>query len=73
MSHSNALPFLNLSLKLRVALFEVVHVVELSLPRLTSSKSVASSLQGNFVAGVDRDSREGTLSTTRLADAVCSR
>jgi hypothetical protein len=73
MSHSNALPFLNLSLKLRVASFEVVDMVKLPLPRLTSGKSIASSLQGNFVGRIDRDGREGTLSTTRLADAVRSR
>lgn len=73
MSHSNALPLLKLSLKLRVASLEFANVVKLPLPRLTSGKSIARSLQGDLVGRVDRDGREGTLSATRLADAVCSR
>lgn len=70
MSHSNALPFLNLSLKLRVASFEIIDMIELPLPRFTSSKRIASSLQGDFVQRVDSDCGERTLATTRLADAV---
>ena len=71
MRHSNALPFLDLSLKLRVALFEVADMIELSLPRFTSRKSIACSLQGNLVGGVDCDVGQRTFATTRLADAVC--
>jgi len=70
MSQSNALPFLNLSLKLRVALFEFVNMIELPLPRFTSGKRIASSLQGYSVVRVNSDARERTLATTRLANAV---
>ena len=72
MSSSNALPLLHFSLKLRVASFEVIDMIELSLPRFTSGKSIASSLQGDLVRRVDRNVRERALPTTRLADAVDS-
>lgn len=73
MSNSNALPLLNLGLEVGVVLLEFRDVVKLPLSRLTSCKSVACSLQGDFVARVDRNGREGTFSTTRLADAVGGR
>lgn len=73
MSNSNALPLLDLGLEVSIALLELRDVIKLPLSRLTSGKSVARSLQGNLVVGVDGNSRERSLATTRLADAVCGR
>jgi len=70
MSHSNTLPFLNLGLKLRVASFKIADMIKFPLPRFTSSKRIASSLQGNLVGWVNGNVGERTLATTRLADAV---
>lgn len=72
MSNSNTLPLLQLSLKLRIASLEVADMVKLPLPRFASSKGIASSLQGDFVVGINRDSRERAFPSTSLADAVCS-
>lgn len=70
MSDSNVLPLLDFGRKLGVATFKLGDVVELPLPRLTSGKSVARTLQGNLVIGVDSNGRKSALAATRLADAV---
>ena len=73
MSDSNVLPLLDFGRKLGVATLKLRDVVKLPLPRLAGGKSVARTLQGDLVVGVDGDGRESALATTRLADAICGR
>ena len=73
MSDSNVLPLLDFGRKLGVATLKLRDVVKLPLPRLAGGKSVARTLQGDLVVGVDSNRRESALAATRLADAVCCR
>ena len=70
MSDSNVLPLLDFGRKLGVATLKLRDVVKLPLPRLAGGKSVARTLQGDLVVGVDSNRRESALAATRLADAV---
>jgi len=59
-------PLLNLSLEFRISPLQSLDMIEFPLAGVTSSKSIASSFQSNFVARVNSDWWKGTLSTTRL-------
>ena len=59
-------PFLNLSLEFRISPLQSLDMIELPLAGVTSSKSIASSFQSNFVARVNSNWRKRTLSTTSL-------
>jgi hypothetical protein len=68
MSNSNALPLLDLGLQISIALLESSDMLKFPLPRVTSSKSVASSLESDFIGRIDADRGKRTLSATRLSD-----